>query len=137
MERQHFRPLRNIWYGIIHRTTNPATEAYSKYGGRGITVCERWHSFDNFYEDMFASYIPGLSIDRIDNNSGYSPENCRWATDKEQSNNRRTNRIFCIDGVSKTLAAWIEEYGAKSSTVRQRLYVYGWSITESLTGKRS
>jgi hypothetical protein len=137
MHRQHFYALRNIWYGMLHRTTNPKNAAYQKYGGRGIKVCDRWHSFDNFYADMHELYLPGLSIDRIDNNAGYSLENCRWATVKEQANNRRSNKIFCIDGVSKTLAAWIEEYGAKPSTVRQRLYAYGWSITESLTGKRS
>jgi hypothetical protein len=137
MAQQHFHALRNIWYGMLHRTTNPDHDAYKKYGARGIVVCEHWHSFDNFYADMHAEYLPGLSIDRIDNNAGYSPENCRWATAKEQANNRRSSRTFCIDGVTKTLAAWIEEYGAKSSTVRQRLYVYGWSITESLTGKRS
>lgn len=137
MDRQHFYALRNIWYGIIHRTTNPKHAHYKKYGGRGITVCDRWHSFDNFYADMHETYLVGLSIDRINNDSGYSPENCRWATNKEQSNNRRSSKFICIDGVVKTLAEWIEEYGAKSSTVRQRLYVYGWSITESLTGKRS
>lgn len=137
MDRQHFHALRNIWYGIIHRTTNPKHAHYKKYGGRGITVCDRWHSFDNFYADMHETYLVGLSIDRINNDSGYSPENCRWATNKEQSNNRRSSKFICIDGVVKTLAEWIEEYGAKSSTVRQRLYVYGWSITESLTGKRS
>ena len=137
MERQHFYALRNIWYRIIHRTTNPTHQHYKKYGGRGITVCDRWHSFDNFYADMNEAYLPGLSVDRIDNDAGYSPENCRWATDKQQSNNRRSSKLVCLDGVTKTLAEWIDEYGAKSSTVRQRLYVYGWSITESLTGKRS
>lgn len=137
MAAQHFHALRNIWYGIIHRTTNPKSQAYRHYGARGIIVCDRWHSFDNFYSDMNEMYLPGLSIDRIDNNAGYSPENCRWANDKEQANNRRTNKTFCINGITKTLEMWIKEYGAKSSTVRQRLYVYGWSINESLTGKRS
>jgi hypothetical protein len=124
--------VKNIWYGMIHRTTNEKNPNYPNWGGRGIRLCERWHSFDSFYEDMGFSYLPGLSIERIDNNGDYCPENCKWATKKEQANNRKTNRFFTIDGTTKTLAQWIEISKLKPSTVRQRLYVYGWSVKESL-----
>jgi len=127
--------IRNIWYGMIHRTTNPSHTEYFRYGGRGIQVCDRWHSFEFFYEDMKDGYLPGLSIDRVDNSKGYSPDNCRWATKRDQANNRRTSKFFTIDGVTKTLAEWISQSGLKSSTVRQRLYCYGWSIEQALTKK--
>ena len=127
--------IRNIWYCMIHRTTNPAHSEFARYGARGIAVCDEWHSFDRFYLDMKDGYMPGLSIERIDNDQGYSLENCRWATKKEQANNRRTSKFFTIDGVTKTLAQWIDESGLKGSTVRQRLYAYGWTIERALSKK--
>ena len=84
---------------------------------------------------MKNGYLPGLSIDRKDNSQGYSPENCQWATKREQANNRRSNKMFTIDGVTKTLAQWVEKSGLKPSTVRQRIYGYGWSIEQALTKK--
>jgi hypothetical protein len=94
-------------------------------------MCEKWHSFDAFYEDMINGYSLGLEIDRINNDKGYSLDNCRWATAKEQANNRRTNTFFTIDDVTKTLAQWCETVNIKPSTVRQRLYVYKWSVKKS------
>lgn len=124
--------MRNIWYNIIYRTKQKDN---AWYGGRGITVCKRWlSSFDSFYSDMKDGYASNLSIDRIDNDKGYSPDNCRWATPTEQANNRRTNKYFTIDGVTKTLAQWCKTSEFKPSTIRQRIYVYGWSIEEALSG---
>lgn len=103
-----------------------------QYVDRGITYSESWESFENFYNDMVSTYKEGLSLDRVDNDKGYSKENCRWATPKEQANNTSRNRKFTIQGVTKNLAQWIDESGIKSSTVRQRLYVYKWPIEKSL-----
>lgn len=97
-----YESFRKIHEGIIQRCTNPNSQGYENYGGRGITVCDRWRSYYYFKMDMFESYKekvdsnPGerISIDRIDNDKGYSPDNCRWATDIEQQNNKRNNRRF-------------------------------------------
>jgi hypothetical protein len=129
--------IRNIWYGVVHRCTNSNHSSFRNYGGRGITLCDRWHSFENFLEDMEKGYRPGLTIGRINNDGPYSPENCKWETQAEQANNRRSSRRFSINGISRTLAEWIKVYNAKPSTVRQRLYVYGWDITDSLSGRRN
>lgn len=85
--------LYEIWSGMKKRCENPNNQAYSRYGGRGITVCKEWHDFNNFYNWAISNgYLDSLTIDRINNDKGYEPTNCRWATYKEQNNNKRNNR---------------------------------------------
>jgi hypothetical protein len=84
-----YHPFYRVWANMLSRCHNPKATAYAEYGGRGITVCDRWHQFEFFYEDMWAAYHPGLSIDRIDNEGHYCPRNCRWATHKTQAANKR------------------------------------------------
>lgn len=94
----------NSWTGMLDRVRNPNTRRYSRYGGRGITVCDRWLSFENFYADMGDRPSPDHSLDRVDNNGPYSPENCRWATLEEQNNNKVNNRFASVGGIAMTFA---------------------------------
>lgn len=122
-----------IWLGIRARCLNPAHEAFPSYGGRGITVCATWReSFEAFFRDM-GPCPDGLSIDRIDNNGQYSPENCRWATKKDQANNRRSNRIISFNGRSLTLTEWADVTGLPYDTLKQRFTKLGWSPDRALT----
>lgn len=133
MANTHRRKLLTRWIDMKRRCYNAERKDYPRYGGRGITVCNRWlESFDNFYNDMINDFRVGLTLDRIDYNGSYSPENCRWLSTKEQNNNTRRNRNITLNGETKTLQQWIEFYNLKSSTVKQRFYVYGWSIERSL-----
>lgn len=121
---------------LIERCYNPKDPDYHNYGGREITVCDPWldpiHGFDNFLKDMGLPPAPGLTIDRIDNSKGYSPENCRWATDEEQANNKRTNRPITYNDVTKNLGQWAKFLGIQKDTLRLRLE-YGWSVEKAFT----
>jgi len=110
-----------IWYSMIRRTTKPSCVGYKNYGGRGITVCDRWMKFESFLEDM-GPRTGNLSIDRVDNNKGYSPDNCKWATKEVQGRNKRNNRIITINGVEKVFIEWLEHTNTNKSTFygRQR-----------------
>lgn len=114
-----------VWRSMLARCTNPNHKAYANYGGRGITVCAEWLVFDNFFRDMGAQPFRGASIDRIDNNSGYYRENCRWTNATTQARNRRTNRVICIDGVTRPVAEWAAISGVRHNTICYRLS-NGW-----------
>ena len=126
--------LRGVWANMIQRCHNPNNRQYSNYGGRGITVCESWRDdYSHFKEWALKSgYAQGLTIDRIDNNDGYSPQNCRWATYKEQSRNKRSNRNITFNGETKCLREWSETVGISVPTISRRLQD-GWSIEATLT----
>ena len=124
--------LYNIWSHMKSRCLNKNDRAYRRYGGRGITVCEEWQQFKPFMKWALENgYNDDLEIDRINNNGNYSPENCRFVTPKENSRNRRSNRLITIDGKTKTLAEWSEISGLDSSLIRFRV-VNGWSEKQLL-----
>jgi len=115
------------WINMKDRCFNPNHSRYSDWGGRGITVCDRWkNSFKNFLADMGMKPSPKHSIDRIDNDGDYCPENCRWATRVEQENNKSTNRLITIACVTLTMAQWTKEMGFAKSVIQDRLNL-GWS----------
>lgn len=109
------------WRAMHGRCSNPRNKSYRLYGGRGVRVCERWHDFRLFLDDMGPRPTLAHSIDRIDSNGNYEPGNCRWATPKEQSRNCRSNRMLTHGGETKTLSAWAEEHGLGVGTLAHRL----------------
>lgn len=123
-----------IWQGMLQRCMNPNTPGYESYGGRGITVCETWqHDFEAFYKDVGEPPSIHHSLDRIDNDLGYSPENCRWATQKEQTRNTRQNITITYDGRTQCISAWEEELGMRRCTLHVRIVQHGWSIERAFT----
>lgn len=125
----------NIWDKMKSRCGNPSDAAYESYGGRGIAVCDRWlNSFELFAVDMGPRPL-GSSMDRIDNNKGYTPDNCRWVTPKEQCRNRRSNRRITVDGIEKTVAEWGEALGAARALLIYDRLSKGWSHKEAVFGK--
>lgn len=125
----------HTWWSMMQRCYNKAHHNYPRYGARGITVCQEWQTPEGFIEWALSTArkkSPELTLDRIDNNLGYSPDNCRWVSMKTQSNNRRTNSYETIDGVTRTLAEWCNIYNIRGETVRAR-QKRGMSFKEALT----
>lgn len=118
------------------RCTNVKLPDYKNWGGRGIGYDPKWEQFDGFVEDMFDSYSEGLTLDRKDNDIGYSKENCAWVDRRAQANNRRSNHKVTMDGRTQNLEQWIMELGLRSSTVRQRIFGYRWPAVKALTYAR-
>jgi len=114
-------PLYPIWNGMITRCENPQAHDYANYGGRGICVCDRWHTFANFVADV-SPRPPDMQLERADNDGPYSPSNVHWATGRENSNNRRNNRLVTIDGVTKTVSQWAETTGLPAPAIFARIY---------------
>lgn len=125
--------LYRIWSLIKDRCENENSHAYQRYGGRGIKLCPEWAKPDSFFEWALShGYEDGLSIDRIDNDGDYCPENCRWTDCYTQSNNTRRNRYLTLDGKTKTLAMWCKEYGMPYKTVHSRIDKCGWDLKRAL-----
>lgn len=115
------------------RCLNPKSERYPIYGGRGIKVCAEWMTFEGFKKDMLPTYREELTLDRIDVNGNYCKENCRWATIREQSENKTVSNFVTFMGKTMILPRWAEYLGIKRSTLEMRIYSYGWSIERAFT----
>jgi hypothetical protein len=122
-----------IWTGIHQRCTNPNSEFYKYYGGRGISRCARWESFEAFYADMGPRPSPKHTIDRIDNDGNYEPGNCRWATKAVQASNTRKNVYFTINGERAHLSEWARRYNIDPDLVSQRIIRDGMDPEKALT----
>lgn len=129
---QHNTDLYRRWQAMKTRTTNPNHDFYDRYGGRGITVCERWKDFANFQADMGPTFDKELLLERIDNDGPYSPANCRWATRQEQARNTRRTVFVEFRGHKRSLPDWCELLGLNYNTAKRRL-LDGWSAERALT----
>lgn len=124
--------LRKIWESMHERCEYEKHPQYHNYGGRGISVCNEWREYIPFAKWAFSNgYADDLSIDRIDTDGIYEPNNCRWVTMKEQANNKRTNRIVVYDNQEYTLTELAEKIGINKTTLRERLNM-GWSIEDAV-----
>lgn len=119
------------WRAMIYRCENEKCRDYPRYGGRGVEVCDRWHSYPAFLADM-GPRPPRTTIDRIDVEGNYEPGNCRWASARTQGNNRRRHRLITRNGVTKTLAQWVAETDQQYNTVLRRLK-FGWDVERAIT----
>lgn len=134
--------LANVWRNIINRCELPTMDKYKWYGGRGIKVCDEWHTFSNFYEwaieNGYDEEAPRgeYTIDRIDVDGDYKPSNCRWLTQKEQCYNRRTNRRIEINGEIRTVQEWCEILGVNRNLINNRLNQYHWDEKRALLEPR-
>lgn len=125
----------SIYKGMKDRCRYKTNDNYERYGGRGIRVCEEWLAdYMNFYNWAINNgYKEGLTLDRIDSNKNYEPDNCRWATYKEQANNTRRNNFITYNGETHTLTEWAEKLGIKRSTLTTRIHRQHWNIEKALT----
>ena len=122
-----------VWANMKNRCENTTIPNYKNYGGRGIIFNPKWEKFVNFWNDMKEGYKKGLSIERIDNNKGYSKENCKWATVEEQQNNRRNNHYITYKDKTMNITQWAKELGIAPHILVSRITIYKWSIEKALT----
>lgn len=120
-----------IWSHMKSRCSNPNTPYFDRYGGRGITVCERWQDFENFYRDMGPRPGPEYSIERLDNDQGYDPFNCVWSLPADQARNRSTVRLFTHSGITDTMTGWAQRTGIPYLKLRRRL-ADGWTFERAI-----
>lgn len=125
-------PLMNIHNAMISRCENKNSKSHKYYGAKGRSVCERWHDFKNFYDDMVDGYRPGLTLEREDVNGNYEPLNCYWATPYEQARNRTDNVFIEFNGERMIMADWATKVGIKKGTLWHRLNS-GWTLEKALT----
>lgn len=121
----------NTWVSMLQRCFNTNREQYKRYGGRGITVCDRWKQFENFLADM-GEPGPGMELDRIDNDQGYKPGNCRWTTKKQQANNKRNTVKVEYEGATIPLSMLCQSDDPQYEQIRKRIRDYGWTTEQAL-----
>jgi len=130
-------PEFKAWLQMKKRIFDKTYHAYEHYKERGINICDRWldkeKGFINFYKDMGRHPGKDYSLDRINNSGNYEPDNCRWATRKEQMNNTSSNKFITYNGVTLTQAQWTEKIGLPNSNVIHKRIKRGWSIEKTLT----
>lgn len=125
-------PLYQVWLEMRNRCSNPAHKSYYRYGGRGIKVDPRWNDFEVFLADM-GPRPDGYSLDRINNDLGYSPGNCKWSTAQEQVLNSSRPKWITVNGVTKHITAWAKDLNIRPSAITQRINTYGWSKERACT----
>lgn len=123
-------PTYNSWRGMMERCYNQNNKRYSRYGARGITVCDEWHEFSNFLQEM-GERPEGMTLERKNRDCQYNLSNCCWATPIDQANNTARNHYITHNGVTKTLGQWAQVVGLKRETIARRLKV-GWPIDRAL-----
>ncbi len=130
---KHTHHLYRTWLAMHDRCRRSNHDHFHRYGGRGISVCDRWNDFANFLEDMENLWQPGLTLDRLDNEADYSPENCRWATKKEQARNKSTCVYITYNGETLTGAEWAERLGITPTAFYIRTSK-GWPLQKVMQG---
>ena len=128
----HQHPLYRAWCRMKERCTYKKHVYYDRYGGRGIKICKRWKDFQSFYDDNIDRWKPGLTIDRIDNDGNYSPENCRWVSQAEQNRNRSNAVTMTLNGKTDKLVHWAKRLNLPQNALRCRR-ASGWTDHEALT----
>lgn len=123
-----------VWNGMRDRCSDPRNKRWARYGGRGISVCERWQTFENFYADMGPRPSAKHQLDRVWNDGNYEPDNCRWATIAVQASNRCDNRVVTALGQTRTLSEWARISGMTTKTISRRLNI-GWQPDRAVTEK--
>lgn len=127
-----------IWASMVERCYSATNKDFGRYGGRGITVCQAWRdSCLVFIEDMGRKPDKNSTLDRVDNDLGYNPSNCKWSTRKEQANNTSRTVFITANGETKPLTEWARLLGLKDATLYSRVTTYGWSDQEAVNGCRS
>ena len=133
--RGYTHPLYNAWKNMRRRCDNPNTKWYKNYGGRGIKVCEEWNAdpLEFIHWALSNGWEQGLTLDRIDNNGNYEPNNCQWISRQDQLLNRRNNRVMTLNGKTQTMKEWADELGINPQTLSNRVNRQGWSDEKALT----
>jgi len=125
----------NSWKAMVHRCNDETDERYHDYGGRGISVCERWLNIENFIADIGLKPFKGAQIDRIDNSKGYYKKNCKWSTRSQNQRNMRSNRIIEYRGEQGLLIDFAEKFKINKSTLAKRIFRSGWTVEQALETK--